>query len=137
MKKILERNFSFPDDVEISHNAKHFISSILVLQPEKRPGLDQILTHPFLDSAHFALNADPNIFMTSSTCKEPLLSNIGKPTAGRQQTESPCSGRQIYRSPILETKTRVSRNFSSSPKRYRKSQFYSPKKEAPHSKNLG
>jgi len=141
MKKIMERNFSFPEDVEISHNAKHFISSILVLQPEKRPGLDQILTHPFLDSAHVALDTDPNIFVTSSTCKEPLLAHnvLGaKPVAGRQQTESPCSGRQIYRSPIFEKNTKVTRNLSSSPKKYRKSQFYSSPstKDEKHRKSL-
>lgn len=134
MKKIMERNFSFPEDVEISHNAKHFISSILVLQPEKRPGLDQILMHPFLDSAYVALDTDPNIFMIPSTCKEPLLSNH----TGRQQTESPCSVRQVVcRSPIFEKNTRVSRNFSSSPKKYRKNQFYSSpsvsKKDDKHS----
>ena len=64
MKKIMERNFSFPEDVFVSPSAKNFISSILALQPEKRPTLDQILVHPFLDSASYVPH--PEIFITPS-----------------------------------------------------------------------
>lgn len=41
-------NYSFPESITISENAKSIITSILDLNPAKRPTLDQLLSHPFL-----------------------------------------------------------------------------------------
>lgn len=48
-KKIRMNNYSFPEHVPISDEARALITKILNLQPEKRPTLDEILAHPFLN----------------------------------------------------------------------------------------
>lgn len=40
-------NYAFPDNIPIASEAKSLISSILVLDPTKRPNLDEILDHPY------------------------------------------------------------------------------------------
>ncbi|KAM3131403.1 Serine/threonine-protein kinase plk1 [Paramecium bursaria] len=47
-KKIKAVQYSFPDHVPLPENAKNIIQRILVLEPAKRPTLDQILAHPFM-----------------------------------------------------------------------------------------
>ncbi|CAD8174723.1 unnamed protein product [Paramecium pentaurelia] len=49
-KKIKACQYTFPDHVVISDNAKNLITKMLVLDPSKRPTLDQILQHPFMTS---------------------------------------------------------------------------------------
>lgn len=41
--------YSFPEHVLISEGARDLISSILIGDPTKRPTLDEILAHPFLN----------------------------------------------------------------------------------------
>jgi len=48
-KKIRMNNYSFPDHVPLSDAAKNLISKILTLDPSRRPNLDDILQHPFLN----------------------------------------------------------------------------------------
>jgi len=48
-KRIKENRYSFPDNFPISTKAKDLITKILVTEPEKRPTLDEILLHPFID----------------------------------------------------------------------------------------
>jgi len=48
-KKIKACEYSFPDNASISENAKDLISKILVIEPEKRLTLDEILLHPFIN----------------------------------------------------------------------------------------
>lgn len=51
-RRIKENRYEFPADREISRSARDLIMSILNTDPEKRPTLDQIMTHPwFLDGA--------------------------------------------------------------------------------------
>jgi polo-like kinase 1 len=47
-KKIRMNNYSFPDHVPISDNARNLITKILNLDPTKRPTLDEISNHPFI-----------------------------------------------------------------------------------------
>lgn len=47
-KKIKACNYSFPDHVTISEKARKLIERILVLDPSKRPTLDDILEDPFM-----------------------------------------------------------------------------------------
>lgn len=49
-KKIRMNSYAFPEHVIISEQAKNLITKILVLDPSKRPTLDQILAHPFMNS---------------------------------------------------------------------------------------
>ena len=48
-KRIKAGNYSFPENAIISEPAKDLIQSILVLDPHKRPKLDEILTHDFFN----------------------------------------------------------------------------------------
>ena len=46
---ILKGHLRFP--VSVSNDAKHLIDSLLVVQPEKRISISQILRHPWLKDA--------------------------------------------------------------------------------------
>ena len=48
-KRIKMGNYSFPENAVISEPAKDLIQSILVLDPHKRPKLDEILKHDFFN----------------------------------------------------------------------------------------
>lgn len=47
-KKIKACSYAFPEHVTISENARNLITKILVLDPSKRPGLEDILNDPFM-----------------------------------------------------------------------------------------
>ena len=47
-KRIRLRNYSFPQNAKISEPAKELIQNILVLEPHKRPSLDEILKSDFM-----------------------------------------------------------------------------------------
>jgi polo-like kinase 1 len=49
-KKIRMNNYQFPDHVPISDAARDLIRKILVLEPTKRPNLDDMLNHQFLNN---------------------------------------------------------------------------------------
>jgi len=44
----LKANYTFPSNVVVSETAKDLIKKILVLDPLKRPTLDEILEDPFI-----------------------------------------------------------------------------------------
>lgn len=71
-KKILYNNYTFPDDVIISEAAKNLITQILVLEPKKRPSLDQILTHDFF---HLGTSI-PKLLPSSTIACIPSISYI-------------------------------------------------------------
>lgn len=48
-KKIKMGSYSFPDHIPISDAAKSLITQILNLDPARRPTLDEILQHPFIN----------------------------------------------------------------------------------------
>lgn len=49
-KKIKMCAFTFPEHIPFSDNARNVISKILQLDPSKRPTLEEILQHPFLNN---------------------------------------------------------------------------------------
>lgn len=49
-KKIKMNQYQFPDHVVIPESAKNLISKILVSDPSKRPTLDEIMMHPFMNN---------------------------------------------------------------------------------------
>jgi polo-like kinase 1 len=52
-KRIKMNAYSFPDQINISQEAKKIISEILVNDPKARPTLDDLLSHPFLTKSPF------------------------------------------------------------------------------------
>jgi len=48
-KKIKLCNYAFPETIPVSDAAKSLVSRILNLEPSKRPTLDEILQHPFIN----------------------------------------------------------------------------------------
>jgi polo-like kinase 1 len=48
-KKIRMNSYSFPEHVPLSDAAKNLITKILNLDPTRRPSLDEIMEHPFLN----------------------------------------------------------------------------------------
>ncbi len=48
-KKIRMNSYSFPEHVVISEQAKNLITKILNLDPSRRPLLEEILSHPFMN----------------------------------------------------------------------------------------
>ena len=49
-KKIRMNSYSFPEHVAISDAARNLITKILNLDPLKRPNLDDMMAHPFLNT---------------------------------------------------------------------------------------
>ena len=51
-KKIRMNSYSFPDHCVISESSKNLITKILNLDPAKRPTLDEIMIHPFINTGY-------------------------------------------------------------------------------------
>lgn len=92
-KKIKQNAYNFPEHCQISENAKNLINKILQLEPSKRPNLDEILEHPYI-------NKDLNILKTNLVqginmppCKEYVqtmkqqMSHMSKNNPGAQNTQ--------------------------------------------------
>ena len=51
-KKIKMNSYKFPDSIKVENSAKKLISSLLNLDPSKRPSLDSIIEHDFFKIYH-------------------------------------------------------------------------------------
>lgn len=49
-KRIKRNEYYFPENIPISNNAKNLIENILVVDPNERMSLEQILKHPWISS---------------------------------------------------------------------------------------
>ena len=80
-KRIKMNAYTFPENAIISEAAKNLIAQILVLDPSKRPTLDQILTHDFFNQG----TSIPKLLPTSTLACTPSLSYIKQfmPDAGK------------------------------------------------------
>ena len=80
-KRIKMNAYTFPENAIISEAAKNLISQILVLDPGKRPTLDQILTHDFFNQG----TSIPKLLPPSTLACTPSLSYIKQfmPEAGK------------------------------------------------------
>jgi len=80
-KRIKMNAYTFPENAIVSEAAKNLISQILVLDPAKRPTLDQILTHDFFNQG----TSIPKLLPTSTLACTPSLSYIKQfmPDAGK------------------------------------------------------
>ncbi|CAG8530915.1 6631_t:CDS:2 [Diversispora eburnea] len=56
LSKIVRADFNFPKSSDVSEEAKDLVKKILVSLPSKRPNLDEIRKHPWLNSVHFELD---------------------------------------------------------------------------------
>ena len=80
-KRIKMNAYTFPENAIISEAAKNLIGQILVLDPGKRPTLDQILTHDFFNQG----TSIPKLLPSSTLACTPSLSYIRQfmPEAGK------------------------------------------------------
>ena len=51
-KKIKTNSYKFPENIKVENSAKKLISSLLNLDPSKRPSLDAIMEHDFFKIYH-------------------------------------------------------------------------------------
>ena len=72
-KQILENNLEFPSEPQISDVSKDLIRQILVKEPKKRPGLNQIVYHDF-----FHIGKIPKYLSISTLKKRPTIEDIRK-----------------------------------------------------------
>ena len=68
-KRIKMGNYSFPENACISEPAKDLIQSILVLDPHKRPKLEEILEHDFF---HIGINIPKTMQQSTLACPPSL-----------------------------------------------------------------
>ena len=68
-KRIKMGNYSFPENAVISEPAKDLIQSILVLDPHKRPKLEEILEHDFF---HIGINIPKTMQQSTLACPPSL-----------------------------------------------------------------
>ena len=71
-EKIRMNILSFPDHAPISDNSKNLITQILNSDPSKRPDLDEILDHPFMNSGGLI----PKVLPLSSLTCGPSANNL-------------------------------------------------------------
>jgi len=64
-------SYSFPEHVPISDAAKDLISKILNLDPSKRPKVDEILLHPFINHG----GTIPKTMSPSTLACPPMIGN--------------------------------------------------------------
>ncbi|KAF9429367.1 Cell cycle serine/threonine-protein kinase cdc5/MSD2 [Entomortierella beljakovae] len=51
-KNIRDNNYVFPDDLQISEDAKNLVSALLTPTPASRPSVENVLSHPFFASGY-------------------------------------------------------------------------------------
>jgi polo-like kinase 1 len=95
-RRIKMNAYSFPDQVNISKEARNIVSEILVSDPKARPSLDDLLTHSFLTK-----NPLPRL-LPASTLAVPPSSNYLK------QFEPIKEEVKITRPPRSASQTRIS-----------------------------
>ena len=90
-KKIKSCEFSFPSHVTVSHAAKSLITSILQLNADKRPTLDQMLCHEWFTGVRAvipkrlpvsALHMEPNFFDLERKHSPSTESENSRPSTG-------------------------------------------------------
>lgn len=64
-KKIKMCVFSFPEHIPLSDNVKNMISNILKLDPAKRPTLEELINHPFINKGK---NIPPFLPLSTLAC---------------------------------------------------------------------
>lgn len=87
-KKIKQNNYTFPESPKISDEAKDLVNSILTLDPEKRPSMNEILQHDFF---HMGTAIPKNLPSSTLACPPSqqfikyFWPDDGKPRTARQR----------------------------------------------------
>ena len=82
--KIKKAEFSFPDNCKISKEARNLIKRILVLDPKKRPRLNEILFDDFFNQGV----AIPKLMPTSTLAYRPTKEYLNKYIPDKNSTEA-------------------------------------------------
>lgn len=96
-RKIRMNSYAFPEHIPLSEEAKSFVKSILITDPESRPTLDQIFDHPFLKR-----NSIPKL-MPASTLAVPPSASFMLQSSGSTQSLRPKSRAETISIPITRT----------------------------------
>jgi polo-like kinase 1 len=100
-RRIKMNAYSFPEQVNISVEAKNLISEILVSDPSARPSMDDILAHPFMTR-----NSIPRLLPASTLAVPPSSSYL-------KQFEIPKDEPKLMRPPRSASQTRISEDLRS------------------------
>mmetsp|Transcript_19962 Transcript_19962/g.36952 ORF Transcript_19962/g.36952 Transcript_19962/m.36952 type:complete len:585 (+) Transcript_19962:4188-5942(+) len=71
-RRIRMNAYSFPDNVQLSEQAKSLITRILILEPQRRPSLDDLLAHEFFHQG----NSIPKLMPPSTLACPPSASYL-------------------------------------------------------------
>ncbi|GLE06890.1 hypothetical protein PINS_up016559 [Pythium insidiosum] len=75
-RRIRASEFAFPEDLDISVNAKAIVHSILRVEPHLRPSLNAILAHPFFQDRPTPMSLPKTaLLVTPPECKRVIASN--------------------------------------------------------------
>lgn len=107
-RRIKENRYEFPADREISKSAQDLIMSILNTDPEKRPTLDQIMTHSwFLDGAfpsivpNTANDGPPDFSHLTSLQSKRNFEAVRRRAAGAEQVSTPPTDKSALGNQII------------------------------------
>eukprot|EP00829_Urostomides_striatus_P002005 TRINITY_DN1216_c0_g2_i1.p1 TRINITY_DN1216_c0_g2~~TRINITY_DN1216_c0_g2_i1.p1 ORF type:complete len:428 (+),score=86.82 TRINITY_DN1216_c0_g2_i1:64-1347(+) len=126
-KRIKMNSYSFPDHITISDHARNLITKILVLDPSKRPTLDEMLGHPFFHTG----SSIPKLLPASTLACPPPASFVRQfmpssiPATDKQRLEST--------TPVQPGRKNTDANFNNTDKitlKIQSSHPESPKKQA-------
>jgi polo-like kinase 1 len=112
-EKIRKGQYSFPEQIKLSEDVKNLITKIFNLDPKKRPTLDEILDHPFLNggvgiakSMHIStLAMKPNKSMMENLIgKDNVKENEGKNKEQRSSSKGPKENKNNQNSEVYVKK---------------------------------
>jgi polo-like kinase 1 len=95
-RRIKMNAYSFPEQVPVSKEAKDLVSEILVSDPRRRPGLEDLLAHPF-----FNRNPLPRLLPASTLAVPPSSAYLKQYEPGAQEPRT-------SRPPRSASQTRIS-----------------------------
>jgi len=97
-KKIKMNSYSFPDHVQLSDAAKGLITRILNLDPARRPTLDEMLQHPFINHG----GTIPKLLPVSTLACPPSASYLRQflPQSGSMKTSTTTQNMMAETTPL-------------------------------------
>lgn len=103
-RRIKMNAYSFPEQVQISKEARNIVSEILINDPKSRPSLEDLLAHPFLQK-----NPLPKLLPASTLAVPPSSSYLKQfePVAIKEEVKG-------LRPPRSASQTRISEDLRSS-----------------------
>ncbi|OMJ70144.1 hypothetical protein SteCoe_31942 [Stentor coeruleus] len=97
-RKIRMNSYTFPEHIPLSEEAKAFVRFILIIEPESRPSLDQILENPFLTK-----NTIPQLMPASTLAVPPSANFLSQSSTGSLSTARSRSRADTISIPITRT----------------------------------